>query len=145
MKPQKQTLLTGLFRLIWGLHLTHPSVSHPAGSRRSFRLGMKSSWARQAARSKRWSVGVNVPNPPPTYREVIPYRRDPEDGHRLVLLVGGYELQKPCGWNHLWKETSERRLAGSLVLLPLKRSPLELPLTWPVGTLAKPPYRSSSH
>ncbi|KAG7227309.1 hypothetical protein INR49_000313, partial [Caranx melampygus] len=26
--------------------------------------------------------------PPPTYREVIPYRRDPKDRHRLVVLVG---------------------------------------------------------
>ncbi|TWW72899.1 MAGUK p55 subfamily member 7-like isoform X2 [Takifugu flavidus] len=61
---------------------------HIAGLRRSFRLGRKSSWVREAARAKRWSTGVNGSNPPPTYREVIPYRRDPEDGHRLVVLVG---------------------------------------------------------
>lgn len=84
-------------------HLTDPSVSHPAGLRRSFRLGRKSSWVREAARAKRWSTGVNGSNPPPTYREVIPYRRDPEDGHRLVVLVGGYEQKKQCGWKHLRK------------------------------------------
>lgn len=84
-------------------HLTDPSVSHPAGLRRSFRLGRKSSWVREAARAKRWSTGVNGSNPPPTYREVIPYRRDPADGHRLVVLVGGYEQHKQCGWKHLRK------------------------------------------
>lgn len=90
------------------LHLTDPSVSRPAGFRRSFRLGKKSSWVRQAAGSKRWSTGVNGSNPPPAYREVIPYRRDPEDGARLVVLVGGYELQERRGWKHLWKETAGR-------------------------------------
>ncbi|XP_029380567.1 MAGUK p55 subfamily member 7-like [Echeneis naucrates] len=63
-------------------------VKPSAGSRRSFRLGRKSSWAREAARSRRWSAGVHGSIRPPTYMEVIPYRRDPKDRHRLVVLVG---------------------------------------------------------
>lgn len=66
-----------------------------AGLRRSFRLGRKSSRAREAARSRRWSTGVDESIPPPTYKEVIPYRRDPSDKHRLVILVGTYELNAP--------------------------------------------------
>uniref|UniRef100_A0A8C2X8S6 Membrane palmitoylated protein 7 n=1 Tax=Cyclopterus lumpus TaxID=8103 RepID=A0A8C2X8S6_CYCLU len=65
-----------------------PSVSFPAGLRRSFRLGRKSSLAREAARSRRWSTGVHSSICPPTYKEVIPYHRDPRDRHRLVVLVG---------------------------------------------------------
>ncbi|XP_028284384.1 MAGUK p55 subfamily member 7-like [Parambassis ranga] len=61
---------------------------HVAGSRRSFRLGRKSSWAREAARFRRWSAGVHRSICPPTYIEVIPYHRDPNDRHRLVVLVG---------------------------------------------------------
>ncbi|XP_059200841.1 MAGUK p55 subfamily member 7-like [Centropristis striata] len=61
---------------------------HIAGLRRSFRLGRKSSWAKEAARSRRWSTGVHSSIRPPTYKEVIPYQRDPEDKHRLVVLVG---------------------------------------------------------
>ncbi|XP_074506582.1 MAGUK p55 subfamily member 7-like [Sebastes fasciatus] len=61
---------------------------HIAGLRRSFRLGRKSSWAREAARARRWSTGVRSSIHPPTYIEVIPYHRDPKDKHRLVVLVG---------------------------------------------------------
>ncbi|XP_070774946.1 MAGUK p55 subfamily member 7-like [Enoplosus armatus] len=61
---------------------------HIAGLRRSFRLGRKSSRAREAARSRRWSTGVHSSSRPPTYKEVIPYHRDPKDRHRLVVLVG---------------------------------------------------------
>uniref|UniRef100_A0A3B4WRY0 Membrane palmitoylated protein 7 n=1 Tax=Seriola lalandi dorsalis TaxID=1841481 RepID=A0A3B4WRY0_SERLL len=59
-----------------------------AGLRRSFRLGRKSSRAREAARSRRWSAGVHGSLRPPTYIEVIPYRRDSKDRPRLVVLVG---------------------------------------------------------
>ncbi|XP_031721239.1 MAGUK p55 subfamily member 7-like [Anarrhichthys ocellatus] len=61
---------------------------HIAGLRRSFRLGTKSSWDREVAQSKRWSTGVRSSIRPPTYKEVIPYHRDPKDRHRLVVLVG---------------------------------------------------------
>ncbi|KAK5859594.1 hypothetical protein PBY51_021140 [Eleginops maclovinus] len=61
---------------------------HIAGLRRSFRLGRKSSWAREAARSRRWSTGIHSSVRPPTYKQVIPYHRDPKDPHRLVVLVG---------------------------------------------------------
>ncbi|KAM8727766.1 MAGUK p55 subfamily member 7-like [Acanthopagrus schlegelii] len=61
---------------------------HIAGLRRSFRLGRKSSRAREAARRRRWSTGVHGPVRPPTYIEVIPYHRDPKERHRLVVLVG---------------------------------------------------------
>ncbi|XP_058489740.1 MAGUK p55 subfamily member 7-like isoform X1 [Solea solea] len=61
---------------------------HIAGLRRSFRLGRKSSWAREAARSRRWSAGAHGPFHPPTYIEVIPYRKDHKDRHRVVALVG---------------------------------------------------------
>ncbi|XP_070830400.1 MAGUK p55 subfamily member 7-like [Chaetodon trifascialis] len=61
---------------------------HIAGLRRSFRLGRKSSRAREAARSRRWSTGVHGSVHPPTYIEVIPYHRDPRERHRLVVLVG---------------------------------------------------------
>ncbi|XP_047188149.1 MAGUK p55 subfamily member 7-like isoform X2 [Scophthalmus maximus] len=61
---------------------------HVAGLRRSFRLGRKSSWAREVAGSRRWSGGVHGSFHPPTYIEVIPYHRDPKDKHRLVILVG---------------------------------------------------------
>eukprot|EP00064_Thunnus_orientalis_P009846 superscaffoldBa00001275_g9872 len=61
---------------------------HIAGLRRSFRLGRKSSAAREAARSRRWSSGVHGSICPPTYIEVIPYCKDPKDRHRLVILVG---------------------------------------------------------
>uniref|UniRef100_A0A3Q3WY42 Uncharacterized protein n=1 Tax=Mola mola TaxID=94237 RepID=A0A3Q3WY42_MOLML len=63
-------------------------VKPPAGLRRSFRLGRKSSWTREAARSRRWSTRVNASVPPPTYKEVVPYHRDPKDRHRLVVLFG---------------------------------------------------------
>uniref|UniRef100_A0A8D0A0Q1 Membrane protein, palmitoylated 7b (MAGUK p55 subfamily member 7) n=1 Tax=Sander lucioperca TaxID=283035 RepID=A0A8D0A0Q1_SANLU len=65
-----------------------PSLSFPAGLRRSFRLGRKSSLAGEAAQSGRWSTGVHGSVCPPTYIEVIPYHRDPKDRHRLVVLVG---------------------------------------------------------
>ncbi|KAM9719257.1 MAGUK p55 subfamily member 7-like isoform 2-T2 [Menidia menidia] len=61
---------------------------HIAGLRRSFRLGRKSSRARRAARCRRWSAEVHGTIRPPTYMEVIPYRRKPKDRHRLVVLVG---------------------------------------------------------
>ncbi|XP_073347044.1 MAGUK p55 subfamily member 7-like isoform X1 [Pagrus major] len=61
---------------------------HIAGLRRSFRLGRKSSRAKEAARHRRWSTGVHGSIRPPTYIEVIPYHRDPEERHRLVVLVG---------------------------------------------------------
>ncbi|CAF97629.1 unnamed protein product, partial [Tetraodon nigroviridis] len=77
-----------LATLIFALHLTDSPVSRAAGLRRSFRLGKKSSRVRRAAGSRRWSAGGNGSNPPPAYREVIPYRRDPGDGRRLVVLVG---------------------------------------------------------
>ncbi|XP_068605068.1 MAGUK p55 subfamily member 7-like [Brachionichthys hirsutus] len=54
-----------------------------AGLRRSFRLGRKSNRVGESARSRRWSAGV-----PPTYVEVIPYRRDLRERGRLVILVG---------------------------------------------------------
>uniref|UniRef100_A0A672H8V5 Membrane protein, palmitoylated 7b (MAGUK p55 subfamily member 7) n=1 Tax=Salarias fasciatus TaxID=181472 RepID=A0A672H8V5_SALFA len=63
-------------------------VSFPAGLRRSFRLGRKSSLAREAARSRRWSAGVHGAMCPPTYVEVIPHPREPRDRRRLVVLVG---------------------------------------------------------
>uniref|UniRef100_A0A672H8U0 Membrane protein, palmitoylated 7b (MAGUK p55 subfamily member 7) n=1 Tax=Salarias fasciatus TaxID=181472 RepID=A0A672H8U0_SALFA len=59
-----------------------------AGLRRSFRLGRKSSLAREAARSRRWSAGVHGAMCPPTYVEVIPHPREPRDRRRLVVLVG---------------------------------------------------------
>ncbi|XP_042284286.1 MAGUK p55 subfamily member 7-like isoform X1 [Thunnus maccoyii] len=61
---------------------------HIAGLRRSFRLGRKSSAAREAARSRRWSSGVHGSICPSTYIEVIPYCKDPKDRHRLIILVG---------------------------------------------------------
>ncbi|XP_051266096.1 MAGUK p55 subfamily member 7-like isoform X2 [Dicentrarchus labrax] len=61
---------------------------HIAGLRRSFRLGRKSSWAREVARSRRWSTGVHGSIRPPTYIEVMPYHKDSKDRHRLVVLVG---------------------------------------------------------
>uniref|UniRef100_A0A8P4JXJ2 MAGUK p55 subfamily member 7 n=1 Tax=Dicentrarchus labrax TaxID=13489 RepID=A0A8P4JXJ2_DICLA len=64
------------------------SLSFPAGLRRSFRLGRKSSWAREVARSRRWSTGVHGSIRPPTYIEVMPYHKDSKDRHRLVVLVG---------------------------------------------------------
>uniref|UniRef100_A0A3Q4MHE7 Membrane palmitoylated protein 7 n=1 Tax=Neolamprologus brichardi TaxID=32507 RepID=A0A3Q4MHE7_NEOBR len=66
----------------------NPCVSLPAGLRRSFRLGRKSSWAKEAARFRRWSAGVHSSICPPTYIEVIPYHREPKDRHRVVILVG---------------------------------------------------------
>ncbi|XP_034558582.1 MAGUK p55 subfamily member 7-like isoform X2 [Notolabrus celidotus] len=59
-----------------------------AGLRRSFRLGRKSTLAKEAAHSRRWSAGVHSTFTAPTYIEVIPYHRDPTDKHRLVVLVG---------------------------------------------------------
>ncbi|KAL3054716.1 hypothetical protein OYC64_017618 [Pagothenia borchgrevinki] len=61
---------------------------HIAGLRRSFRLGRKSSWAREAARSRSWNTGAHSSVRPPTYKQVTPYHRDPKDPHRLVVLVG---------------------------------------------------------
>ncbi|XP_034038452.1 MAGUK p55 subfamily member 7-like [Thalassophryne amazonica] len=61
---------------------------HIDGLRRSFRLGRKGNQARQAARSKLWNAGVHSTVPVPTYKEVISYRRNPKDRHRLVVLVG---------------------------------------------------------
>ncbi|XP_027140663.1 MAGUK p55 subfamily member 7 isoform X2 [Larimichthys crocea] len=68
------------YRAITGIHI--------AGLRRSFRLGRKSNRATEAARSRRWSTGVHSSVCPPTYIEVIPYHKDPQDRHRLVILVG---------------------------------------------------------
>ncbi|XP_070701470.1 MAGUK p55 subfamily member 7-like [Pempheris klunzingeri] len=68
------------YRAITGIHI--------AGLRRSFRLGRKSSLAREAARSRRWSTGVHSSVLAPSYVEVIPHRRDPEGRRRLVVLVG---------------------------------------------------------
>ncbi|TKS80203.1 MAGUK p55 subfamily member 7 [Collichthys lucidus] len=62
------------YRAITGIHI--------AGLRRSFRLGRKSN------RSRRWSTGVHSSVCPPTYIEVIPYHKDPQDRHRLVVMVG---------------------------------------------------------
>uniref|UniRef100_A0A3Q3FZH9 MAGUK p55 subfamily member 7-like n=1 Tax=Labrus bergylta TaxID=56723 RepID=A0A3Q3FZH9_9LABR len=59
-----------------------------SGLRRSFRLGRKSSWAREAARAKRWSTGIHRTFTAPTYIEVIPHYRNSTDRHRLVALVG---------------------------------------------------------
>ncbi|XP_076732420.1 MAGUK p55 subfamily member 7 isoform X3 [Maylandia zebra] len=67
------------YRAITGIHV--------AGLRRSFRLGRKSSWAKEAARFRRWSAGVRSSICPPTYIEVIPYHREPKDRHRVVILV----------------------------------------------------------
>uniref|UniRef100_A0A3Q1FHH6 MAGUK p55 subfamily member 7-like n=1 Tax=Acanthochromis polyacanthus TaxID=80966 RepID=A0A3Q1FHH6_9TELE len=63
-------------------------VKPPAGLRRSFRLGRKTSWAKEAARFRRWSAGVHGSICPPTYIEVMRYHREPKDRHRLVVLVG---------------------------------------------------------
>ncbi|KAM3866063.1 MAGUK p55 subfamily member 7-like [Diretmus argenteus] len=68
------------YRSITGIHI--------AGSRRSFRLGRRGSRGRNATRPRRKSAGMDVSVHTPTYMEVVPYRRDPKDGHRLVLLVG---------------------------------------------------------
>ncbi|XP_077955393.1 MAGUK p55 subfamily member 7 [Gasterosteus aculeatus] len=70
------------YRAITGINI--------AGLRRSFRLGRKSGRDGEAARSKRWSAGLHPRSSirPPTYKEVIPYHRDPKDRHRLVVLVG---------------------------------------------------------
>ncbi|KAG8013943.1 MAGUK p55 subfamily member 7 [Nibea albiflora] len=68
------------YRAITGIHI--------AGLRRSFRLGRKSNRDAEAARSRRWSTGVHSSVCPPTYIEVIPYHKDPQDRHRLVVLVG---------------------------------------------------------
>ncbi|XP_065809952.1 MAGUK p55 subfamily member 7-like [Labrus bergylta] len=68
------------YRAITGIHI--------AGLRRSFRLGRKSSWAREAARAKRWSTGIHRTFTAPTYIEVIPHYRNSTDRHRLVALVG---------------------------------------------------------
>ncbi|KAM8849754.1 MAGUK p55 subfamily member 7-like isoform 2-T3 [Spinachia spinachia] len=68
------------YRAITGINI--------AGLRRSFRLGRMSGRAAEAARSKRWSTGLQGSIRPPTYKEVIPYHRDPKDRHRLVVLVG---------------------------------------------------------
>ncbi|XP_063317822.1 MAGUK p55 subfamily member 7-like [Pelmatolapia mariae] len=68
------------YRAITGIHV--------AGLRRSFRLGRKSSWAKEVARFRRWSAGVHSSICPPTYIEVIPYHREPKDRHRVVILVG---------------------------------------------------------
>ncbi|XP_061549831.1 MAGUK p55 subfamily member 7-like [Phycodurus eques] len=59
-----------------------------AGLRRSFRLGKKSNWVKEATRSRRWSSGVRDSICPPTYIEMIPYQKDPKERHRLVVLVG---------------------------------------------------------
>ncbi|KAM3604016.1 uncharacterized protein V6R79_005236 [Siganus canaliculatus] len=61
---------------------------HVAGLRRSFRLGRKSNWDREATRPRRWSTEVHGSLQPPTYIEVVPYHRSPEDLRRLVVLVG---------------------------------------------------------
>ncbi|KAM4604681.1 MAGUK p55 subfamily member 7-like [Polymixia lowei] len=60
---------------------------HIAGLRRSFRLGRRGSRNREAQSRKR-SSGVDGLARTPTYMEVVPYRRDPDAPHRLVLLVG---------------------------------------------------------
>uniref|UniRef100_A0A8C5GND7 Membrane protein, palmitoylated 7b (MAGUK p55 subfamily member 7) n=1 Tax=Gouania willdenowi TaxID=441366 RepID=A0A8C5GND7_GOUWI len=65
-----------------------PAVRAPAGSRRSFRLGKKSRWARERARSWRWSTGVHGLVCPSTYTEVIPHHKDSKERPRLVVLVG---------------------------------------------------------
>uniref|UniRef100_A0A8C5GMW3 Membrane protein, palmitoylated 7b (MAGUK p55 subfamily member 7) n=1 Tax=Gouania willdenowi TaxID=441366 RepID=A0A8C5GMW3_GOUWI len=55
---------------------------------RSFRLGKKSRWARERARSWRWSTGVHGLVCPSTYTEVIPHHKDSKERPRLVVLVG---------------------------------------------------------
>ncbi|XP_061111866.1 MAGUK p55 subfamily member 7-like [Conger conger] len=58
---------------------------HIAGQRRSFRLS-KWNWRVglcECGRSKAYDLGE-----PPTYEEVVPYQRQPNAPHRLVLLVG---------------------------------------------------------
>uniref|UniRef100_A0A668UPX2 Membrane protein, palmitoylated 7b (MAGUK p55 subfamily member 7) n=1 Tax=Oreochromis aureus TaxID=47969 RepID=A0A668UPX2_OREAU len=67
---------------------TKQMVLQWTGLRRSFRLGRKSSWAKEAARFRRWSAGVHSSICPPTYIKVIPYHREPKDRHRVVILVG---------------------------------------------------------
>ncbi|XP_056149796.1 MAGUK p55 subfamily member 7-like [Lampris incognitus] len=58
-----------------------------AGLRRSFRLGRRGSWSRDAQCRGRSDGADGLPHIP-TYMEVVPYRRTPKDSHRLVLLVG---------------------------------------------------------
>ncbi|XP_057713893.1 MAGUK p55 subfamily member 7-like isoform X2 [Corythoichthys intestinalis] len=61
---------------------------HIAGLRRSFRLGKKSNWAKEAPRSRRWSSGVHDSISPPTYLEVIPYHKNAKENLSLVVFVG---------------------------------------------------------
>uniref|UniRef100_A0A087Y611 Membrane protein, palmitoylated 7b (MAGUK p55 subfamily member 7) n=1 Tax=Poecilia formosa TaxID=48698 RepID=A0A087Y611_POEFO len=60
----------------------------PAGLRRSFRLGRKSSRARKPAQLRRWSSETPGAVCPRTYIEVVPYHKEPKDRHRLIVLVG---------------------------------------------------------
>uniref|UniRef100_A0A8C5GNH1 Membrane protein, palmitoylated 7b (MAGUK p55 subfamily member 7) n=1 Tax=Gouania willdenowi TaxID=441366 RepID=A0A8C5GNH1_GOUWI len=52
---------------------------------RSFRLGKKSRWARERARSWRWSTGVHGLVCPSTYTEVIPHHKDSKE--RPLIFV----------------------------------------------------------
>uniref|UniRef100_UPI003AAAE590 MAGUK p55 subfamily member 7-like n=1 Tax=Centroberyx gerrardi TaxID=166262 RepID=UPI003AAAE590 len=79
--PQTFTLVEDAdYGAITGIHI--------AGLRRSFRLGRRGSRARAAAQSRRRSAGADGSVRTPTYMEVVPYRRETRDRHRLVLLVG---------------------------------------------------------
>ncbi|XP_015233502.1 PREDICTED: MAGUK p55 subfamily member 7-like [Cyprinodon variegatus] len=61
---------------------------HIAGLRRSFRLGRKSSRSRKTTQLRRWNSEVHGAICPPTYIEVVPYHKEPNDRHRLIVLVG---------------------------------------------------------
>uniref|UniRef100_A0A8C5GP19 Membrane protein, palmitoylated 7b (MAGUK p55 subfamily member 7) n=1 Tax=Gouania willdenowi TaxID=441366 RepID=A0A8C5GP19_GOUWI len=69
-------------------YIVHLFYQNYSGSRRSFRLGKKSRWARERARSWRWSTGVHGLVCPSTYTEVIPHHKDSKERPRLVVLVG---------------------------------------------------------
>ncbi|XP_028329176.1 MAGUK p55 subfamily member 7-like [Gouania willdenowi] len=77
-----------IFAVIEAVDYGAISGIHIAGSRRSFRLGKKSRWARERARSWRWSTGVHGLVCPSTYTEVIPHHKDSKERPRLVVLVG---------------------------------------------------------
>uniref|UniRef100_A0A3Q2DF83 Membrane protein, palmitoylated 7b (MAGUK p55 subfamily member 7) n=1 Tax=Cyprinodon variegatus TaxID=28743 RepID=A0A3Q2DF83_CYPVA len=57
-------------------------------NRRSFRLGRKSSRSRKTTQLRRWNSEVHGAICPPTYIEVVPYHKEPNDRHRLIVLVG---------------------------------------------------------
>uniref|UniRef100_A0A8C5GPS9 Membrane protein, palmitoylated 7b (MAGUK p55 subfamily member 7) n=1 Tax=Gouania willdenowi TaxID=441366 RepID=A0A8C5GPS9_GOUWI len=66
-------------------YIVHLFYQNYSGSRRSFRLGKKSRWARERARSWRWSTGVHGLVCPSTYTEVIPHHKDSKE--RPLIFV----------------------------------------------------------